>query len=259
MFGATSDNMPVVFFTLLFISLCMYQAGMILNDVADIDEDSRERPFRPIPSGKITAIQAKGIAIALFLVANTVALLHSASLLLGTLILSLLILTYNFFAKSAWWRPFVMGSIRTQNWLLVTFALPGMFVEFLPIALLVGVYTTMVTFIARDETTSLTESSVRWIKQLLLVWMMLMLYVAIGHFSSFMVILLVAGSWFAWQFYLVTQRSTDNIQREVMKFLKLMVVLDGVFLASFGYILPGVACISLVLLSSTVAKKVYMT
>ncbi|MEV0778717.1 UbiA family prenyltransferase [Streptomyces sp. NPDC050428] len=35
-------------------SLCLYEAGMALNDWADRDEDAVERPHRPIPSGRIT-------------------------------------------------------------------------------------------------------------------------------------------------------------------------------------------------------------
>ncbi|MFI8993406.1 SCO3242 family prenyltransferase [Streptomyces sp. NPDC053542] len=35
-------------------SLCLYEAGMALNDWADRDIDALERPHRPIPSGRIT-------------------------------------------------------------------------------------------------------------------------------------------------------------------------------------------------------------
>ncbi|MEV0598983.1 SCO3242 family prenyltransferase [Streptomyces sp. NPDC050315] len=35
-------------------SLCLYEAGMTLNDWADRDIDALERPHRPIPSGRIT-------------------------------------------------------------------------------------------------------------------------------------------------------------------------------------------------------------
>ncbi|MFF8918746.1 SCO3242 family prenyltransferase [Streptomyces sp. NPDC015032] len=41
-------------------SLCLYEAGMALNDWADRDEDAVDRPHRPIPSGRI----APGAALA---------------------------------------------------------------------------------------------------------------------------------------------------------------------------------------------------
>ncbi|MBU3871709.1 UbiA family prenyltransferase, partial [Streptomyces sp. 4503] len=34
-------------------SLCLYEAGMALNDWADRDIDAVERPGRPLPSGRI--------------------------------------------------------------------------------------------------------------------------------------------------------------------------------------------------------------
>ncbi|OEJ24167.1 prenyltransferase [Streptomyces agglomeratus] len=39
-------------------SLCLYEAGMALNDWADRAEDAVDRPHRPIPSGRVTPRQA---------------------------------------------------------------------------------------------------------------------------------------------------------------------------------------------------------
>ncbi|MER6128194.1 SCO3242 family prenyltransferase [Streptomyces sp. NPDC001795] len=46
-------------------SLCLYEAGMALNDWADRDEDARERPNRPLPSGRIRPAAALGAAAGL--------------------------------------------------------------------------------------------------------------------------------------------------------------------------------------------------
>nr|WP_239144730.1 UbiA family prenyltransferase [Streptomyces sp. SID14515] len=43
-------------------SLCLYEAGMALNDWADRDEDAVDRPHRPIPSGHISPAAALGAA-----------------------------------------------------------------------------------------------------------------------------------------------------------------------------------------------------
>lgn len=48
-------------------SLCLYEAGMALNDWADREEDAAERPHRPIPSGRIAprhAVAAAGVLTA---------------------------------------------------------------------------------------------------------------------------------------------------------------------------------------------------
>ncbi|MFF3397739.1 SCO3242 family prenyltransferase [Streptomyces sp. NPDC002659] len=46
-------------------SLCLYEAGMALNDWADREVDAVERPHRPIPSGRVSAGAALGAAGAL--------------------------------------------------------------------------------------------------------------------------------------------------------------------------------------------------
>ncbi|MFJ9638081.1 SCO3242 family prenyltransferase [Streptomyces sp. NPDC101178] len=43
-------------------SLCLYEAGMALNDWADREEDAVDRPHRPIPSGRISPQAALGAA-----------------------------------------------------------------------------------------------------------------------------------------------------------------------------------------------------
>ncbi|WP_413106144.1 SCO3242 family prenyltransferase [Streptomyces sp. Inha503] len=43
-------------------SVCLYWAGMALNDFADRNVDTRERPQRPIPSGRVTPAQALTVA-----------------------------------------------------------------------------------------------------------------------------------------------------------------------------------------------------
>ncbi|MGW4569462.1 UbiA family prenyltransferase, partial [Streptomyces sp. NPDC004561] len=54
-------------------SLCLYEAGMALNDWADREEDAVERPHRPLPSGRVhptaaltaaCAFTAAGLALA---------------------------------------------------------------------------------------------------------------------------------------------------------------------------------------------------
>ncbi|MGD9696950.1 MAG: SCO3242 family prenyltransferase [Thermoleophilia bacterium] len=47
-------------------SCCVYSAGMALNDYADRAVDARERPSRPIPSGRVAPGEALAVAGALF-------------------------------------------------------------------------------------------------------------------------------------------------------------------------------------------------
>jgi 4-hydroxybenzoate polyprenyltransferase len=44
---------------------CLYSAGMVLNDVFDIEQDRRERPNRPLPSGRISLAVARAVGFGL--------------------------------------------------------------------------------------------------------------------------------------------------------------------------------------------------
>lgn len=65
--GAASAGWPLGRRTpaLIASSVCLYWAGMALNDWSDRDIDAKERPGRPIPSGRITPDTALGLATGL--------------------------------------------------------------------------------------------------------------------------------------------------------------------------------------------------
>src|SRR5437879_5854897 len=46
------------FLLLLLATACLYCGGMVWNDYFDVDQDRRERPERPIPSGRISRREA---------------------------------------------------------------------------------------------------------------------------------------------------------------------------------------------------------
>ncbi|MEV7194683.1 SCO3242 family prenyltransferase [Streptomyces sp. NPDC093510] len=76
--GAAATGLRPNHRTLLAIgsSLCLYEAGMALNDWADRAEDAVERPERPLPSGRISAPAA--LAAATVLTATGLALASRA-------------------------------------------------------------------------------------------------------------------------------------------------------------------------------------
>src|SRR5438067_2386375 len=51
--AALRERWPV-FVLLLLASSCLYCGGMVWNDVFDVEQDRRERPFRPLPSGRVS-------------------------------------------------------------------------------------------------------------------------------------------------------------------------------------------------------------
>src|SRR5437660_11881551 len=56
--GALPARWPA-FALLLLSSACLYMGGMVFNDYFDADEDRRDRPDRPIPSGRVSLAEAR--------------------------------------------------------------------------------------------------------------------------------------------------------------------------------------------------------
>jgi 4-hydroxybenzoate polyprenyltransferase len=152
---------PVPAFALLILSSsCLYLSGMVLNDLADRDVDKLERPFRPLPSGRVSpdaaqwlwmglSIAGLGAAFAASAFANNKPVAQIPSQLAFLLVVAILI--YNVFAKRTVFGPAVMGSCRMLN-VFLGMSLDGRWsAEHWLIAGGLGIYVAGVTWFARSE------------------------------------------------------------------------------------------------------------
>ncbi len=161
-----------VFVCLAGASACLYTAGMVLNDVFDVEVDRKERPFRPLPSGQIGLTTARVFGFGLLL----------AGILLGAaagyaamakdaidlpwrsgaiaLLLAGSVLFYDGFLKKTPLGPLGMGLCRFFNVLLGMSAAqiaagPDWLLHFQQVELLpaagIGLYIVGVTWFAKGE------------------------------------------------------------------------------------------------------------
>lgn len=138
-------------------SLACYAAGMVLNDVFDVEVDRRERPERPLPSGRISVRRAAAVG-SLLLAAGGVAACGAAvaaespwPAIVGGCLMTAVWL-YDRHAKATSLGPAVMGSCRGLNWLLGMTAAGGPETTqqwLLPVGM--AVYVMGITVYARDE------------------------------------------------------------------------------------------------------------
>src|SRR5262245_66249752 len=84
---------------LLLASACAYAGGMALNDACDAPLDARERPERPIPSGRISRTAAFGIAAILLALSIGLAATSGWRPFLVSLLLVAAIVLYDAVAK----------------------------------------------------------------------------------------------------------------------------------------------------------------
>ena len=137
-------------------SLLLYMAGLIWNDCADYDEDCKERPDRPLPSGRIERRRAATVGGRL--AAFGVGLAWFVGVYSGLLALALLLLViaYNFGSRQVRWLGFVnMGACRGASLLLGASAVrhPMEWPVFVVVAAAgIALYIVGVAWLAVDET-----------------------------------------------------------------------------------------------------------
>ncbi|MFF5898993.1 UbiA family prenyltransferase [Streptomyces argenteolus] len=99
-------------------SLCLYEAGMALNDWADREEDAIDRPHRPIPSGRITPGAALGAAGALTAAGLALAARAGRPALAVAAGLGATVWAYDLHLKHTKLGPAAMGTARALDLLL---------------------------------------------------------------------------------------------------------------------------------------------
>lgn len=157
-------------------SSLIYTAGMVLNDVYDIEVDRQERPFRPLPSGQISLSFALRLGY-LFLICGVVmgtaaGWLEETNLAspwrsgIVAVVLALAVIAYDAWLKNTPLGPLGMGLCRLLNVLLgmsvagIAVPVDEAFLAYHASSWLIaggmGLYITGVTWFARSEA---TESS----------------------------------------------------------------------------------------------------
>jgi hypothetical protein len=137
---------------LLGATACLYAGGVVLNDYFDREVDARERPERPIPSGRVAAGHAAALGAGLL--AGGVLLARAATTAAGGVAAALAacILLYDARAKRhAFAGPLVMGTCRGLNLVLGMAIVPAAASGRWAVALLSVTYIAAVTMVSRGE------------------------------------------------------------------------------------------------------------
>ncbi len=173
---ANQNWLPIDAIVLLVVgSSCFYIAGMILNDVVDVQRDSQERPDRPIPSGRVSRTAALVVAISLLVAGLTFAVVAggikhgwwSSEFWRTAAVAALLLICivgYDWILKLTVMSPIVMGACRFFNVLLGcsmsdqwSTGIAGFDLNLVLVAGIVGLYICGITWFARDEAQETTK------------------------------------------------------------------------------------------------------
>lgn len=132
-------------------SMALYSAGMVLNDCFDFEEDRRERPSRPLPSGRIALRTAWRLGWALMGIGVLLAGFVGMKPLVIALLLGGAVLAYDGGAKHTRLGPVVMGGCRYLNWLL-GLSVVELDISHFGLALPVFLYVLALTALSAEET-----------------------------------------------------------------------------------------------------------
>jgi 4-hydroxybenzoate polyprenyltransferase len=129
-----------------------YTAGMILNDVMDVAIDRRERPERPLPSGRISRRAAITAVVALFVIGEALLALEGWEPALAGLGLIALIVLYDAWHKGNALSPVLMASCRAMVYVIAGLAVAGALTrELWGAAAVLLVYVVGLTQVAKAE------------------------------------------------------------------------------------------------------------
>ncbi|MBI5055759.1 MAG: UbiA family prenyltransferase [Nitrospirae bacterium] len=154
--GVVLSGIPFSLHHFITLSLSLsffYSGGMCLNDIFDAKTDTGKKPFRPIPSQRISINSAVLFTIALFTIAILLLVFvpHREAIYAGLLLL-ILILIYDKFHKGHPLSVILMAACRAMVFVVSSIAVAGTVGKFVAIAgALQFIYVLVISIVARYE------------------------------------------------------------------------------------------------------------
>ena len=228
-----------------------YTAGMILNDLLDLEVDRVQRPERPLPSGQVSRGAAITVVVALFVAGEALLAVTGLEPFLAGLGLVALIVLYDAWHKGNALSPVLMGGCRALVYVVAALAVAAAVpLEVWTAAAVLLLYIVGLTQVAKAEGGGLLAA-----------WPLAAVVAAIGYWvgwvdSVWMVLLLVAFAAWVWRaLWLV--RSRHRIGAGVVSLIAGVSLFDALAVESAGGSLAAVAaCLACFLLTLVLQTKI---
>lgn len=260
--GQTRDGLLLVALTLG--SACLYAGGAALNDVCDAEQDLRERPERPIPSGRIARRTALRLAIGLLVMGIALAGTVSARAGAIALLLVLSIVLYDSVLKSTPAAPCLMGLCRALNLSLGMSLAPTLWTtsHVIPLGLM-WLYVTSVTIYARTEAGD--SSRMRLIGAMVGVCLAVaglasLRFIVAGVHEEYLILVALLFVLIGYRgFRAVVQRTPDRVQQAVKAFVLSIVLFDACLTWSARGLVAGLSIGALLVPAMLLGRRFRVT
>lgn len=210
-----------------------YVGGMFLNDAFDRDWDARERPERPIPSGRVSAREVFAVGFGLIAAGLLlVAAVGGTPAAFSGLALGAAIVLYDARHKGNPLSPLLMGLCRVLVYLTAALAVSGR----VGVAVLAGAgvllaYLVGLSCVAKQET--LAELRNLWPMAFLAAPLLYYGAMAPAGGASALLAAAALAAWVTWSVSLLVRRP-PAIPRAVVSLIAGISLLDGLLLAVHG-------------------------
>jgi len=256
------------FLLLVTISVLLYCVGIVLNDLYDFDIDKKERPNRPLPSGKIS----RRSAIVLVTIFSTLALILSLQVSFSTLVISTILFSvifgYDKYLKNTHAGPFTIASARVMNILLGTSVSLrsvdsySQIVTLTFVLIITFVYVSLIGFISRYEVHGFSDNTKLLLPPAIVATIIssIILFSLMGFFKLESLIILSLFSFIMIiSFSRIYRRDSGRTQQIVRNMILSIIVLDSTFLTGIIGIELGLVVLTLMAPLLVLANKMYMT
>jgi 4-hydroxybenzoate polyprenyltransferase len=251
--------------SLMVSSGLLYIAGIAFNDYFDIEIDRKERPSRPLPSGSVPKKHAVAIALVAMIAANAITLVAvGLASFAVSLILSAMIIAYDYRLKRTVAGPLAMGGSRFLNVILgaspaILFLGAGVQFELTAFAgASMFLYVVAITLLSKKEVgiekPSLIPFSV--------VFAVIAAIAAIGLNTlrlEFLVSLSILTVVMVVTFKRHIMTDPPSVQKAIRNMVISIIILDSVFVSGTAGLSYGLATMLFIAPAVVLAKKLYVT
>lgn len=270
-FFTTINNLDYfIIVKLISISAMLYTGGMVLNDYFDIKIDKKERPWRPLPSNKITKKNALVIILFSFSYSLIFSFIMGSNTFIITLIMITLIFLYNKFLKNTIYGPINMGVIRSLNIVLGAsqsiFLLENSLLIF-DIRFLIPVfseffYVYAITILSKNETKEFSFNLYNIFPFVIiyLIIFFIFFFIIFNIFNYFSLIPLFIFFSIISYSQIALLKKIITIQKSISQLIMMIVILDSVFITDIVGIYYGLTLSFLLIIPILfLSRKIYMT
>ena len=246
------ETIPLPF--LLVTSGMLFCSGMILNDYFDLKTDKKERPERPIPSGKIPKQNALLLGIIFLILANLFSLLVGYESLLISVIMTALIVSYNYkLKKTIHVGIFCLSFIRFLN-VLLGFSIIVISFNVIQYAIPIGIFVGGIAILAKNEMGLTTSISKKLNKILILITIAYVCSLRMNDFQIESLIFLILFSAISLGSFFI-----KKIQKQITFQLISIILLDSILISIFSSFFVAIAVSLLIIPAYYISKKLYLT